>query len=80
MEFHGGTASVQGGGGTGQGVPSRDVSPLLSFLLWGLLLSTQLFRVLSLYAKYPTWPSLTAVAVSVAQGSLISDLLFIGLI
>ena len=43
-------------------------------------MSTQLFRVLSLYAKYPTWPSLTAVAVSMAQGSLISDLLFSGLI
>ena len=55
MEFHGGTASVQGGGGSGQELPGRDMSPLLNFLLWRLLLSTQLFRVLSLYATYPAW-------------------------
>ena len=50
------------------------------FLVMGVTSSTQLCHILSLYAKYPTWPSLTAVAVSMAQGSQIIGLLFFGLI
>ena len=42
----------------------------------GVTSSIQLCHILSLYAKYPTWPSLTAAAVSMAQGSQIIGLLF----